>query len=43
MTYVRMAHPADEPPDSLRDDAVAVIIAIGFLLLIVFLSSVIPA
>lgn len=43
MTYVRMAHRADQPPDSALDDAVAIATAIAVLLLIVFLSSVIRA
>lgn len=43
MTYVRMAYPADQPPDSARDDIVAVALGIGGWLLIFLLSSWIPA
>lgn len=37
-----MAHPANEPPDSARDDMVACAIAIAVLFAIVLLSSWLP-
>lgn len=43
MTYVRMAHPADQPPDSALHDLIAVTLGIGGWLLIILLSSWIPA